>query len=282
MMSLLHPYLDAFIAVAENRSITNGAKKLGLSQTAMTQKIKALERSLGFSVFTRKRTGIEFTFEGAKLFEHTLKIKAWEGEWNALSDNRIVTISGSSSLLRARIIPKLLTFLRQNAQLKIQFDLIDNISAISRLQSGYSQIVIVKPEEVMLEMDSKILKSERYIMVGPEIWKNRKISDILQNESIIDLDQNDKMTLDFLKKYNLKHNPKRYFVNNTDAILSLIESTLGFSVLSEEFALDALNSNQIVNLCPGKYLDVKTALAFYPRIFMPEYLKQIIHCICKS
>lgn len=279
MMSLLHPYLDAFIAVVQAGSITGGAQSQKLTQTAMTQKIRSLESSLGFSVFTRSRTGVRLTEEGARLYEHVLKIKQWQGEWASQTEINTVTISGPSSLMRCRIIPSLTPVLVKNAKLKIQFDLADNDSPILKLKTGEAQIVLVKPEEVMLEMDSKLLKPERYILVGPSSWKKRKTKDILESESIVDFDREDKMTFDFLDKYNLKSRPDRCFANNTDALMALIQRGVGYSVMSEEFVKNELKKGELIDLFPGKFIELKMALCFYPQKFMPGYLKSIIQSL---
>ena len=45
--------LAAFVAVAEERSFTRAAKKLGVSQSALSQTIRGLEARLGIRLLTR-------------------------------------------------------------------------------------------------------------------------------------------------------------------------------------------------------------------------------------
>jgi DNA-binding transcriptional LysR family regulator len=57
--------LRAFVAVAERSSFTAAAQELNVAQQAVSQQIKALERSLGVTLFRRTSRRVELTPEGA-------------------------------------------------------------------------------------------------------------------------------------------------------------------------------------------------------------------------
>ena len=57
------------IALAESKSMTMTAKKLHVTQPALTYQLKSIEGELGFKVFDRSRTGTSLTTEGAFLVE---------------------------------------------------------------------------------------------------------------------------------------------------------------------------------------------------------------------
>lgn len=56
--------LRAFVAVAERRSFTRAADDLHIAQQAVSQQIKALERSLGVTLLRRTPRRVELTAEG--------------------------------------------------------------------------------------------------------------------------------------------------------------------------------------------------------------------------
>jgi DNA-binding transcriptional LysR family regulator len=58
-------HLRTFVAVAERRSFTRAADDLHIAQQAVSQQIKALERSLGVSLLRRTPRRVELTPEGA-------------------------------------------------------------------------------------------------------------------------------------------------------------------------------------------------------------------------
>jgi len=59
--------LRAFIAVAEEGSFSAAARRLHLSQSALSQTIQALERQLGTQLLLRSSTGVTATDPGALL-----------------------------------------------------------------------------------------------------------------------------------------------------------------------------------------------------------------------
>lgn len=280
-MSLLHPNLVAFMAVVERKTVQDAAKKIGLTQTGVTQRIRALEKELQVTLFIRSRTGMRLTTEGESLHRYCQSASELEGQLVFQSGQQEIklTISGPSSLMRSRVIPSVSALLKKYPFLRIQFDLMDLQPAIYKLKSGSSQIVLVNKSVVSLEMDSKILKPERYLLVGPASWKKRNIKDILKNEMIIDFDENDNYTFDFLKQYNLSElaQSSRHFVNNTDALSSMISMGVGYSVLAEDLASDLIKRRELIDLMPGKSLDLSdVCLAWYPRPEMPEYFRDIL------
>ena len=59
-----------FCEVAREKSLSSAAKKLYVSQSAVSQSIKQLEKSLDTKLFDRKSRGVELTSEGKILFEY--------------------------------------------------------------------------------------------------------------------------------------------------------------------------------------------------------------------
>lgn len=59
--------LYAFDLVARNGNFTGAAENLGLTQSAMSQRIRGLEVELGISLFKREHRGVSLTNEGIRL-----------------------------------------------------------------------------------------------------------------------------------------------------------------------------------------------------------------------
>ena len=62
--------LQLFVAVAETRSITNGANRVHLALASASARIKGLEAALGVSLLQRGRRGVELTPAGESLLDH--------------------------------------------------------------------------------------------------------------------------------------------------------------------------------------------------------------------
>jgi LysR family transcriptional regulator, chromosome initiation inhibitor len=286
-MSLLSPSLEAFWAVVRKGTVQDASYILGITQTGVTQRIRSLEKQLKTTLFTRSRKGMKLTAEGEALLQYVKSSIDIEGMalskiQRAAKDSIIeVGITGSSSILRSRVIP-LLTSLKKNYPLlRFRFDLSDVDSNVDKLKSGACDFALLEHHQVTREMDSKIIKAERYCLYGPASWKRRLLPEILQNESIVDFDANDRMTLQFLEKYKLKAKAtkERHYANNTDAIASMISSGLGYSVLADEFAKPLVKAGEMIDLAPDHFLDHKMALAWYQRSEKPDYFQAIIKSI---
>ena len=61
--------LETFLTVARERSFSKASAKLGISQPAVTQQIKFIEKYLGVKIIERKKNGIKLTSEGEELYK---------------------------------------------------------------------------------------------------------------------------------------------------------------------------------------------------------------------
>lgn len=165
--------------------------------------------------------------------------------------------------------------------MRYRFDLSDTENNVDKLKTGFCDFAILEHHHVTREMDSKIIKAERYCLYGPASWKRRLLPEVLKSETMIDFNQNDMMTYNFLDKYKLKSQAKkeRHFANNTDALVSMIAGGLGYSVLAEEFAGPHVKRGEVFKLGDDLFLDSKIALAWYPRHEKPEYFQAIINTV---
>jgi LysR family hydrogen peroxide-inducible transcriptional activator len=59
---------------AELKSITNGSKKVGISQPSMSMQIKSFEEHLGLKLFTRHKKFLELTPQGEDIFQYAFEI----------------------------------------------------------------------------------------------------------------------------------------------------------------------------------------------------------------
>ena len=67
---MLLSQVEAFLAVAERRSVSAAAAALYVTQPALTTRIKNLERELGVDLFSRRPHGMRLTAEGRAFRPH--------------------------------------------------------------------------------------------------------------------------------------------------------------------------------------------------------------------
>ena len=95
--------LLTFLEITRTGSFINAAKKLNITQTAVTTRIKNLEEYLGCSLFVRNRSGAKLTLHGEKFVSYaSLIVQTWESARRELpfpeGTNAMLTIGGEVSL----------------------------------------------------------------------------------------------------------------------------------------------------------------------------------------
>ena len=102
----------------EEKNITHTAKRLFLSQPALTDRLKRLEAEFGCTLFLRQPRGIQFTSEGELLYRFFLQMESsYQKIRDSLSDARIHpagTLSIACSNVFAKYhMPRILTQFRK-------------------------------------------------------------------------------------------------------------------------------------------------------------------------
>ncbi|WP_164916158.1 LysR family transcriptional regulator, partial [Xanthomonas perforans] len=81
--------LQVFVTVAREGSFTRAAAQLGLSQSALSHTVRALETRLGIRLLTRTTRSVAMTEAGARLFETVApRLEEIDAQLSALTDFR--------------------------------------------------------------------------------------------------------------------------------------------------------------------------------------------------
>ncbi len=255
MLILRNPALIAFEAIANVGTVHGAAKNLKLTQTALTLRIKKLEQELGLTLFLRSRRGMALTSEGKALLQLCRSQKELEGQFisqvsGSARQEISISLAGPTSTLSARIAPVCTKLYRDYPFLNLNLVADDHTDLIAMIRKGSADLAIVPPSAVPQEMESKLLKPEKYILVCSSKWKNRKLAEILEYERIVDFYDSDATTQKYLKHFKLEKGVKRgrLFVNNNDALIHFFKSEIGFGTLTESVAAPHLASGALIKL----------------------------------
>src|SRR2546423_3383547 len=120
--------LQLFVAVAETRSITNGAQCVHLALASASERIKGLEEALGVVLLTRGRRGVELTPAGESLLDHARivlhNVEAMRGDLAALAPGATATVRFLANTSgRSEYLPKTLAaFLAAHPHISIDVE----------------------------------------------------------------------------------------------------------------------------------------------------------------
>jgi DNA-binding transcriptional LysR family regulator len=156
--------IAAFLAVANERSFTKAAGKLGLSQSALSHTLRGLEERLGVRLLTRTTRSVAPTEAGERLL-HNLgpRFEEIDAELAALSELRekpagTVRITATEYAVDTLLWPKLAKFLARYPDIKVE------VSS----ESGLTDIVAQR-FDAGVRSGEQIAKDMIAVRVGPDM-----------------------------------------------------------------------------------------------------------------
>src|SRR6478672_11295533 len=120
--------LLAFLAVGRERSFTKAAAKLGISQSALSHTMRALETRLGVRLLTRTTRSVSPTDAGERLLQTVgPRLEEIDAEIAAVSDLGdkpigTIRITAIDHVIDSVIWPRLATVLEQYPDVRVEID----------------------------------------------------------------------------------------------------------------------------------------------------------------
>ncbi|NCN28075.1 LysR family transcriptional regulator [bacterium] len=197
-MKLPSQQLEAFHTICQTESFSIAARELGVTQSALSQRIKKLEDTLNTILVNRESQPISLTSSGEKLLQYCSVLSKIEEEYiSDLSSSQSelkghMHIGAYSSLMRSTIIPLLSPTIRANPNCFIHFHQPELREAQSSLLRGSSDLVFTNTPITRQGIQSEFVGQEINVLVESKIHKSKP-------NSYLDHDHHDQTTLDFLK-----------------------------------------------------------------------------------
>jgi DNA-binding transcriptional LysR family regulator len=118
-------WFRAFEAAARNLSFTAAADEIGMTQSAVSQHVKALESRLGVALFIRKARGLALTDDGRKLIPQVASalgtLTAASRIFETGTTQNLLTVATSVSVAEWIIAPRLRTFTDRHPDIRLRF-----------------------------------------------------------------------------------------------------------------------------------------------------------------
>ncbi|MEB0135921.1 LysR family transcriptional regulator [Actimicrobium sp. CCC2.4] len=248
--------LRAFVTIAQEGNLTRAAQHLHLTQPAVSLQLKALQKTLGVTLFTRSPGGMQLTVDGEKLLPFAERVLTGIAEFH--QGVRALQSSISGPLAIGTILDP--EFTRLGAFLK---KLVENHPQLStQLRQGMSGNVLQQVRTGILdagyylgippkEFHSQILTSFTYNVVAPQGWKARvagKDWDALATLPWIWAPPESAHHRLLIKKFaEYKVLPEQVaLVDQESSMLDLVKSGVGLSLVRESIALHEAHVHDLV------------------------------------
>ena len=167
-----------FLAVAEANALNGGARQLGLSASAVSKHIAALENRLGAQLFTRTTRHIALTEVGASYLERCRQIIADIDKADAEARSAGGTVQGHlrveapPGFAQRHVAPHLPAFLEQFSHLSVELK--GNNKPTDLMDSGLYLSIHINPQNDQdnLTYTALVTNSRRFVATPDYLAKN--------------------------------------------------------------------------------------------------------------
>ena len=251
MLNLNLNWLRTFEAVARLSGFTAASQELGLTQTAVSLQIKALETKLGNDLFIRRAKSIQLTEIGKAYLpsvRNTLETLTISTYGLFGPDLRNTIVVRASMALIIWLAPKLGEFRMLHPEIGLKF-----VTAIWKENVDTQNIdidIILAPNTHTIANLEKL--SDEFIVPICSLETKENINSIADLEKInpIHILGFDDHWTRYMSEFDLQHEVKstRLIVDTSVAACELVANNLGRAVVIERFALRAVSSGQNISI----------------------------------
>jgi LysR family transcriptional regulator (chromosome initiation inhibitor) len=265
-LDLIHPQLAAFVAVLEEGSFESAARRLSVTPSAVSQRIKALEDRLG-QVLVVRQTPCRPTPAGERLLRRVRPMQALEAE--ALADflptqdssARSVAIAVNDDSLQTWFLGALSRLHRQYGYLfDIRVD--DQDHTLGMLRDGSVLGAVTSEAKPIQGCNVHPLGAMRYYAIAsPEFaaehFGGRIDAGTLSSAPLIVFNRKDELQWRFIRRITrARLSPPVHYLPTSTGFVEAAALGLGWCLAPESLVTPLLETKRIVILDPARWLDV--------------------------
>jgi DNA-binding transcriptional LysR family regulator len=167
------PHLETFAKAAELSSFTAAAQALGLTQAAVSQRVQALERTLGVSLFRRRGGRVFLTEAGQRLYPYAQRILSLHGEARQAVTGQKAPVVGALSLAASSIpgehlLPAILSAFRQRyPHVQVRVTVTDSAVVLSQVEQGQAHLGLVGRRDDNPHLEFRAFACDELVVVVP-------------------------------------------------------------------------------------------------------------------
>lgn len=176
------PHLETFAKAAQLSCFTAAARALGLTQAAVSQRIRALEETLGQALFHRGGGRVLLTEAGQRLYPFAERILGLHDQARAEVTRRKAPVGGeltlaASSIPGEHLLPALLADFRQRQpHIQIRVTVTDSRLVLRQIEQGKADLGLVGGRGDSPHLEFRSFACDQMVVVIPAVhpWQRRK------------------------------------------------------------------------------------------------------------
>jgi DNA-binding transcriptional LysR family regulator len=167
------PYLETFSKAAELSSFTAAARVQRLTQAAVSQRVQALEKTLGTNLFQRQGGGVLLTEAGRTLYDFAQRILELHREARREITGHEAPVVGelllaASSIPGEHLLPALLSVFGQKyPHIRIRATVSDSMGVMAQVERGAASLGLVGRKADNPHLEFHHLARDRMVLVAP-------------------------------------------------------------------------------------------------------------------
>lgn len=249
--------LRTFVAVADNESFAEAARRLRVSPTATSRAVAALEQSLGRPLLRRTTRSVRLTEEGALYLEHCraalaeLDDAALALRGDGATPGGTLVIAAPVAFGRIHILPIVADLLGAHPALRIDLNLIDRI--VRLVDEGVDVAVRIGDLSDSSLQALKVAEVRRILVASPDYLASRGTPanvPALHDHSLIsftEIDRAHEWRFGPTGRTAIRIEP-RLTVNTADAAIAAATAGVGIARVLSYQAIDAIAAGQLVTV----------------------------------
>lgn len=260
------PDLHMLTVIAQTRSLTQAARRLGIAKSSVSMRLKDFERTIGMPLVRRTTRSITLTAAGQQLVDETqasfLHIERGMAGVKDLAGapRGLVRMTAPVALGRQHIAPALPRLLERYPELRLELDLSDRF--VNLTQEGFdlavrhaSRVPDSQVATVLCETRSVLLASPKYLARhgAPE-----HPTELAAHECLLYLRDGGSPSWSFERRERRSRAPERVSVpvrgplraNNSEVLREAAAAGMGVGMLPDFTAWSGSEARQLVQVLP--------------------------------
>lgn len=273
-MDINYELYKVFYYVGKTLSFSDASKQLFISQSAVSQSIKVLEKKLNKVLFDRSTKRVKFTEDGEILYKHveTAINLIIRGENQILENDKVsngqLKIAASDELIKHYLVPVIDAFHKEYPDIHIKLMSMESSNCTEMLEAKHADLVIATSpcgsitgytvEEIKEFKDVFVVRKEAFDFDDELV----KMSDLIQYPILMMNKENNSSK--YLHSLFLKHSldlVPDMELSNHELLLKLAKAGLGIAFVPE-FCMDE-NDEELMQIETYENIPKRKIIAAY-------------------
>jgi molybdate transport repressor ModE-like protein len=257
--------LHLLTVIAETRSLTQAARKLGISKASVSEHLRQLERTVGMSLVRRTTRSIALTPAAQQLVDDTQSsFTRIEQSLQQIRDlagapRGVLRVTAPVALGRQRIAPVLPEFIRRFPEIRLDLDLSDRL--VNLAQEGFDLAIRHARSMPDSHVAVALCDSRSLLLASPEYLSRRGVpenpADLARHDCLLYLRDGNTQSWSFERLANRRRAARvsipvggPFRANNSEVLREAIRGGLGIGLLPDFSSERELRTGALTQVLP--------------------------------